>query len=124
MREATYKNQKLKALSYKLADGAWVARVEVRATTPGATQCHTVNGMKQYPTEEAADKAAIQMGETWTDSHNNPLVRQPKSLSGFGALHGHTKTTKKKGAAPKANGANGEGAGNGKAAAEDKPAAH
>jgi hypothetical protein len=122
MREATYKDQTIRALSYKLSDGAWIARVEVRATTPGATQCHSVNGTKQYPTEDAADKAAILMGETWTDSHNQPRVRQPKSLSGFGALHGHTKTTKKKAAAPKADGANGNG--NGKAGSEEKPTAN
>jgi hypothetical protein len=119
MKEATYKNQKIVAMSYKLNDGAWVPRVEIMAAVPGASQRHTVNGTKQYPTQEAADKAAIQMGESWTDSHNHPRVRQPKSLSGFGALHGHTKTTKKKAApAPKAEGENG----NGKASPDGKQA--
>jgi hypothetical protein len=116
MKEATYKNQKIVAASYKLNDGAWVARVEVRASVPGATHRHAMSGTKLYPTQDAADKAAIQMGESWTDSHNHPRTRQPKSLSGFGALHGHTKTKKKAAPGPKAEGGNG----NGKASPEGK----
>jgi hypothetical protein len=112
-KESWYKRRKIKAVSYKLKDGGWVARVEVLADTPGAVHPHSVNGSKEFPTQEAADSAAIQMGESWTDSHNPPRAPKVKSLAGFN-LHKKlgTKSTKRAAGGVKANGASGNGAGN------------
>jgi hypothetical protein len=110
MKETIYKDRKLKALSYQLADNAWVPRVEVVANMPGAKNPHTVNGMVSFPTQEAADNAAIEMGQSWTDAHNRPAVKRPKSMSGFGNHHLNGKSSGVKrtaGAAPKASSGNG-----------------
>src|SRR5687768_15587261 len=110
MKETTYKDRKIKALSYQLGEGAWVPRVEVLANLPAAKNSHTVNGMIPLPTQEAADNAAIEMGQSWTDAHNRPAVKPPRSLSGFGPHHVNGKSGVVKhtaGAAPKAQAANG-----------------
>jgi hypothetical protein len=102
MKEATYKNRKIRALSYKLEGGVWIAHVEV--LTNGAVHGHSVNGQKQYPTQEAADVAAIGMGETWTDSHIPPHVPRRRN-SGFTS---HPKLGSKRAKQPA--GANGKAA--------------
>jgi hypothetical protein len=80
MREAVYKNRKIRALSYQLEGGGWIAHVEI--LTNGAVRGHSVNGSREYPTQEAADTAAIGMGQSWTDSH---IPRRPprRQNSGF-----------------------------------------
>jgi hypothetical protein len=87
MKETIYKDRKIKALSYQLGEGAWVPRVEIQANLPGAKNSHTVNGMTALPTQEAADNAALEMGQSWTDAHNRPAVKRPRSMSGFGHHH-------------------------------------
>jgi hypothetical protein len=113
MKEATYKNRKIRALSYKLEGGGWVAHAEI--LTNGAVHAHSVNGNKQYPTQEAADSAAIGMGESWTDSHIPPHVPRRRN-SGFIS---HPKL-KSKSAKPSATG-NGKAASNGKAPEGKEP---
>jgi hypothetical protein len=112
MKETIYKDRKIKALSYQLADNAWVPRAEVLANVPGAKNPHTVNGMVSFPTQQAADNAAIEMGQSWTDAHNRPTAKRPKSMSGFGHHHLNGKASGVKraaGAAPKTEATNGSG---------------
>jgi hypothetical protein len=122
MKETIYKDRKIKAMSYQLADNAWVPCAEVLANVPGAKNAHTVNGMTSLPTQQAADNAAIEMGQSWTDAHNRPAVKRPRSMSGFGHHHLNGKSGGVKrtaGATTKAEAANG----NGKAEATSSPKA-
>jgi hypothetical protein len=126
MKETTYKDRIIKAASYQVGEGVWIPRVEVLANLPGAKNSHAVNGMTAFATQEAADMAAIEMGQSWTDAHNRPAAKRPRSMSGFGQHHLNGKSGVKRmaGAASKADATNGSGKADGppmKDAANGKP---